>query len=282
MRVANPQGTAFAENQTGVTSVLEVRGPAGDFQTYNPKIAHGSTQTIFYWSTTLQAVRRSHVYTPPGYMNGSARYPVLYLNHGGGDSDDSWTSVGHANLILDNLIAAHQATPMIIVMPFGHTPAVPGANPITASIDNSVFGNDLFHDLIPYIDANYRTVNSSDGRAMAGLSMGGAHTLQFGLTHPETFHYVGIFSMGLGTSMISIPLAPYEEAHGAALRQSASRFKLVYFAMGRTDILRDTIEPTEQYFNRAGVHYIFHEAPGGHDWIDWRNTLADFAPRLFK
>jgi enterochelin esterase family protein len=116
-------------------------------------------------------------------MNGSGRYPVLYLVHGAGDSYDSWTSVGHANLILDNLIAEGKARPMIVVMPFGHTPDRPGGN-ILANTD---FGDDLIKDLIPYVDGNFRTLADQPDRAMAGLSMGGSHTIRFGLTHPELF-----------------------------------------------------------------------------------------------
>ncbi len=118
----------------------------------------------------------------------------MYLVHGAGDSDDSWTSVGRANNILDNLIAAGKAKPMIVVMPNGHTPERPnggGAN----ILQNTDFGDDLLKVVIPYIDANYRTIANADNRAMAGLSMGGAHTIQNGLPHPEVFHYIGIFSI---------------------------------------------------------------------------------------
>ena len=121
-RVPDPQATRFSHERVGTNSILEVPGAEGAFQAFDAKIPHGAVSAIEYWSTTPGAKRRAHVYTPPGYMRSATRYPVLYLVHGAGDSDDSWTSVGHANYILDNLIAGGKAKPMIVVMPFGHTP----------------------------------------------------------------------------------------------------------------------------------------------------------------
>jgi enterochelin esterase family protein len=255
--------------------VLEVPGSAGAFQAYDPKIPHGAVSAIEYWSTTLGAKRRAHVYTPPGYMKNAARYPVLYLVHGAGDSDDSWTSVGHANYIVDNLIAAGKATPMIIVMPFGHTPDRAGADMLV----NQDFGNDLLKDVIPFVEANYRTLATTNSRAMAGLSMGGAHTLQFGLTNPERFGYVGIFSMGF---LDTTQLASYEKRNAAALTRGAKSFKLVYYAVGKDDFLYRSIAPTRAILDKYGVKYVYNESGGGHTWTNWRHYLADFAPRLFK
>jgi enterochelin esterase-like enzyme len=286
VRTPSPQGADFSEHLAGVSSIVEVHGPAGEFQSFNSAIPHGAIQTVRYWSKSLQAVRRAHIYTPPGYMSGVKRYPVLYLVNGAGDSDDSWTSVGHAHLILDNLIAAGKAVPMIIVMPAGHTPPRPVAAAAGALLNNRDFGNDLIKDLIPYVDANYRTLNRVDSRAMAGLSMGGAHTLNFGLPHPELFRYVGIFSMGLGLSMPGMSnanaIAEYEAANDAGLKQAARQMKLVYYAIGREDFLYSTVAPTRQMFQKYGIEPIYHESGGGHTWMNWRDYLADFAPRLFR
>jgi enterochelin esterase family protein len=281
VRTPSPRGADFSEHLAGVSSVIEVKGPAGDFQTYQPGIAHGALQTVRYWSKSVQAVRRAHIYTPPGYLKGSGRYPVLYLVNGAGDSDDSWTSVGHAHLILDNLIAAGRATPMIIVMPAGHTPQRPGAGAAASMLNNLDFGNDLLNDLIPYVDANYRALNKGDSRAMAGLSMGGAHTLNFGLPRPDLFRYVGIFSMGLGLGD-SNPVADYEAANEAALKLAARQMKLVYYAMGRDDFLYNTVAPTRKMLQQYGIEHVYHESGGGHTWMNWRDYLADFAPRLFR
>src|SRR5690606_3946026 len=138
-------------------------GPEGAFQAWQAEVPHGVVSEIEYWSEAIGAKRRAHVYTPPGYMKDGKSYPVLYLVHGAGDSDDSWTSVGRAHNILDNLIAAGKAEPMIVVMPAGHTPARPGAD----ILDNTDFGDDLTGSLIPYVDGNFRTLADADHRAMA-------------------------------------------------------------------------------------------------------------------
>jgi enterochelin esterase-like enzyme len=277
-RVPDPQATTFSNERTGTNSTLEVPGPEGAFQTYDRGVPHGTVSVIEYWSGTLGMKRSAHVYTPPGYFTDSRRYPVLYLVHGAGDSDDSWTSVGRAHYILDNLIAAGKAKPMIIVMPFGHTPDRPGADLLA----NNDFGNDLIKDLIPYVDRSLRTIAKADSRAMAGLSMGGSHTIRNGLTHPELFHYVGIFSMGLGMQGREAEVAKYESDNAAALARSARELKLVYYAMGRDDFLHATIAPTRAMLDRQGIRHVFNESGGGHTWINWRRYLNDFAPRLFR
>jgi len=274
-RVPDPQATRFSHERVGTNSVLEVPGAEGAFQAYDPKIAHGVVSVIEYWSTTLDAKRRAHVYTPAGYMKGGARYPVLYLVHGAGDSDDSWTSVGHANYILDNLIAAGKAKPMIVVMPFGHTPDRPGVDILA----NDDFGNDLLKDVIPYVEANWRTQSGAGSRAMAGLSMGGAHTLRYGLTHPELFGYVGVFSMGF---MDTTLVAWYEKTNAAALKRGATEFKLVYYAVGKDDFLYRSIAPTRALLAKYGIKDVYNESGGGHTWTNWRTYLWDLAPRLFR
>jgi enterochelin esterase family protein len=276
-RVPDPQGTTFSHERVGTNSTFETTGPEGDFQTWKQDVQHGAVSRIEYWSSSLGQKRVATVYTPPGYMNGSQRYPVLYLVHGAGDSYDSWTSVGHANLILDNLIAAGKAKPMIIVMPFGHTPDRPGGN-ILANTD---FGDDLIRDLVPYVDGNFRTLADQPNRAMAGLSMGGSHTIRFGLTHPELFDYIGIFSMGLGMQGPA-DVTAYETANDAALKRAAEELNLVYYAMGTDDFLHGTVEPTRAMFAKYGIHDVYNESGGGHTWINWRRYLADFAPRLFR
>ena len=275
--VPDPMATRFSEERTGINSLLEIPGPAGDVQTYNPAVAHGAVSEIEYWSQSLGAKRRAHVYTPPGYMKDAIQYPVLYLVHGAGDSDNSWSTVGHMNYILDNLIAGGSTRPMIVVMPFGHTPDRPGAT--GGMLNNQDFGNDLLQDLIPYVEANFRTLNAPATRAMAGLSMGGAHTIRNGLTHPELFGYIGIFSMGLSAGN---EVTAYETQNDAALRRAASELRHVYFAMGKDDFLFNRVAPTRAMLDKYGIRHTYNETEGGHTWINWRNYLADFAPRLFR
>lgn len=276
--VPDPRGTAWSEQVNGVTSVFEVPGPEGAFQTYDEKVQHGTVSVVEYWSKSLGIKRRAHVYTPPGYMRGTTRYPVLYLVHGAGDSDDSWTSVGHAQYILDNLIAAGKAKPMIIVMPAGHTPYKAGQSILT----NQDFGNDFLTDLIPTIDRSYRTIPTASSRAMAGLSMGGAHTINFGLPHSDLFRYLGIFSMGIGIENPQAEVAAYENANAAALRRGAKEFKLVYYAIGKDDFIFDSSKPMRRIMDHYAIPYVYKESSGGHTWINWRRYLNDFAPMIFK
>jgi enterochelin esterase family protein len=271
-------GTTYTRERVGVDSTFEVLGPGGAFQTYNKDVPHGLVSAFEYWSKSLGVKRRAHIYTPPGYLTSTAKYPVLYLVHGAGDSDDSWTGTGHAHYILDNLIAAGKAKAMIVVMPFGHTPDRPG----TDILANTDFGDDLIKDLMPQIERNFRTINSANARAMAGLSMGGAHTLRYGLTHPELFGYLGLFSMGLGMNGNQDEIKRYEADNAAALSASAKELKLFYYAMGKDDFLYATVAPTRAMLGRHGIKHVYNESGGGHTWINWRRYLNDFAPRLFS
>ena len=277
VRTPDPMATRYSEERTGINSLLVVPGSGGGVQDYDPAIAHGVVSEVEYWSESLGVVRRAHVYTPPGYMKDTNAYPVLYLVHGAGDNDNAWSTIGRANYILDNLIAAGEAVPMIVVMPFGHTPDRPGAT--GGTLNNQDFGNDFLNDLIPHIEANFRTLDGPENRAMAGLSMGGAHTIRNGLTHPELFSYIGIFSMGLNGGN---EVEAYEAQHEEALRRAANELRLVYFAMGETDFLYSRVAPTRELLDMFNIEHIYNETPGGHTWINWRDYLTDFAPRLFK
>jgi len=273
VRLPDPAASEFSLERSNVDSLIEVKGPEGDFQTFHKDIPHGVVAKIDYWSEPLGAVRRMHVYTPPNYEKDGKSYPVLYLVHGAGDSDHSWSTVGRANNILDNLIAAGKAKPMIIVMPNGHTPD----RPLNAGnmLQNRNFSDDFLKVVIPYIDENYRTIANAENRAMAGLSMGGAHTIQNGLTHPELFHYIGIFSISGGGEQ-------YEKENDAALRKAAADIKLVYYAYGREDFVVRNADQLKGTMNKYGIRFLLHETGGGHTWINWREYLNDFATHLFK
>jgi enterochelin esterase family protein len=273
-RLPDPAALEYSLERSNVDSLVEVPGPAGDYQTYHPNIPHGNVAKIEYWSEPLGILRRMHVYTPPGYEKDGKSYPVLYLVHGAGDSDDSWGTVGRANNILDNLIAAGKTKPMIVVMPNGHTPDRPNLDP-AAMLQNPDFSNDFLKVVIPYIDKNYRTIANADNRAMAGLSMGGAHTIQNGLPHPELFHYIGVFSITGGGG-------EYEKANDATLKKAATAMKLVYYAYGREDFVARNSDQLKGTLNKYGIKFTLHETGGGHSWINWREYLNDFTPRLFK
>jgi len=163
-----------------------------------------------------------------------------------------------------------------VVMPFGHTPDRPNAN----ILENTDFGDDLVKDLIPYVDTNFRTLADQHHRAMAGLSMGGSHTLRYCLSHPELFDYIGIFSMGLGLQGAN-EIAQYEAVNQSALSRAGKDLDLVYYAVGKDDFLYGSIAPTRALLAKYGIHDVYHESTGGHTWINWRRYLTDFAPRLF-
>jgi enterochelin esterase family protein len=179
--VVDPRNPVVSESNGNVWSVLHV--PGAEFMEAR-EVPHGAVAEVHYHSPALGRARRMHVYTPPGYEKGAEEYPVLYLLHGAGDSDDSWTSVGRANFILDNLIAAGKAKPMIVVMPAGHTgpfsfgfatpPPAPGGRP---GLGNSDFEKDFTQAIRPYVEKHYRVKTDRNSRAIAGLSMGGAQTL---------------------------------------------------------------------------------------------------------
>ncbi len=275
-RVPDPMATTFSRERSGINSTMEIPGEAGAFQTLREDVPHGVVSRVEYVSGALGTMREAYVYTPPGYMNGNESYPVLYLVHGAGDSADSWTSVGHANYILDNLLASDSAEPMIIVMPFGHTPQ----REDTDMLANTDFGDDLHQDLIPFIDSQFRTIADRDHRAMAGLSMGGAHTLRFGLPRPDVFSHIGVFSMGLGMGPDDV--ANYTTQNGEALERAAGELDLVYYAMGTDDFLYGTVAPTRAMLDEYGIEHVYNESGGGHTWINWRRYLHDFLPRLFR
>jgi enterochelin esterase family protein len=203
--VADPRNPMTSPTNTTVYSLAVVQG-SDVFDLTN--VPHGAVASVHYNSTALGGIRRMHVYTPPGYETSRDRYPVLYLLHGAGDVDSSWSMVGRAGVILDNLIAANKAKPMIVVMPAGHVngagsaiggpPAAVGArgNPgIGAGPDP--FVSDFVTDLMPYVEKTYRVLTDRQSRAIAGLSMGGSQTLNIAIPYLEKFAYIGVFSSGI-------------------------------------------------------------------------------------
>src|SRR5690349_23332295 len=221
--VADSRNPVTSQTNTTIYSLAVVPG-SDVFDTKN--VPHGAVASVYYSSTSLGGIRRMHVYTPPGYEAGSTKYPVFYLLHGAGDVDDSWSSVGRAGFILDNLIASGKAKPMIVVMPAGHVngagkalgspapaPAAPAATP-TGQPDP--FAQDFVNDLMPYVEKHYRVLTDRQNRAIAGLSMGGSQTLNIAIPHLDKFAYIGLFSSGVlpGRTPNRASSAPFGEARG--------------------------------------------------------------------
>lgn len=299
--VIDPRNPSVSESNGNVWSMVHV--PGSEFQD-TKNVPRGAVSAVTYYSTALGKFRRMHVYTPPGYELGKGKFPVFYLLHGAGDCDDSWSSVGRAGFIVDNLIATGKAKPMVIVMPAGHTrqnmrftpPPATGAPP------PDEFVQDFVTDIMPYVEKNYRVLTDRNNRAIAGLSMGGNHTLNIALPHLEKFAYVGVYSSGLLSAFMraTTPGAPrpapdavpaISPAGEAWIKQHQAKLddpnlkkglKLLWFATGKDDFLLGMTKGTLDLLKKHGFNPIYEETAGGHTWINWRNYLTDFAPKLFK
>ena len=296
--VVDSRNPNTSQTNTTVYSLAVVPG-SDVFDTKN--VPHGAVASVHYNSTALGGIRRMHVYTPPGYESGRDRYPVLYLLHGAGDVDESWSSVGRAGFIIDNLIAANKAKPMIVVMPAGHVNgagAALGAHvPAAAAQGNpgigsgpDPFASDFLSDIVPYIEKNYRVLTDRQSRAIAGLSMGGNQTLNIAIPHLDRFAYIGVFSSGIITAGrgATPPAGPFAEAwekqNLAALDNAAAKraLNLLWFSTGREDFLIDTTKNTVELLKKHGFRPVFLESEGAHTWLNWRDYLAAFAPQLFQ
>jgi enterochelin esterase family protein len=244
------------------------------------RVAHGAVAEVTYYSTALGRDRRMHVYTPPGYERNRDTYPVFYLLHGAFDGDDSWSTVGRAGFIVDNLIAAKKAVPMIVVMPDGHTSRFGGGGG-AGGLNMADFVSEFNADIKPYVEANYRIRTGRASTAIAGLSMGGAQTLDIAMGNLASYAYVGVFSSGVfgiadGTQ--------WEDAHRAQLDDAAQKrgLELVWFSTGKDDFLIETTKGTVAMLEKHGFDVTYEESLGGHTWINWREYLNKFAPQLFR
>ena len=273
-------------------SGLEVPGPESDSFAVK-KVPHGAVRNMWYLSKTTGATRRIVVYTPPGYDQGKTRYPVLYLQHGYGEDETGWSDQGHENFILDNLIASGRAKPMIIVNENGlpgpdfnpPTPR-PGSSNGTSVRDlaryfmddqYTTFDKIVSSDLVPFIDANFRTVGDRDHRAFAGLSMGGAQALRIGLNHLNQFSYIGAFSPAIAISDTTKDF----EGMLAQPEKLNRQLRLLWLGIGREDFLFTPVKESHEALERAGIKHTWVETSGAHVWTVWRKYLADFAPKLF-
>jgi enterochelin esterase-like enzyme len=269
-------------------SGIEVPDRMTDF--YDLKdVPHGEVRARWYYSRTTASWRRAYVYTPPDYDKKRTRYPVLYLQHGSGESERGWTAQGRANFILDNLIAAKKSQPMIIVMENGMVAAKPGSGPISPPAGtppgstprrNEAFAEVVINDLVPMIDATYRTIRDREHRAIAGLSMGAGQAVQIGLGNLDKFAYIGSFSGG------GIRNFDPQTSYNGVFKDAAAfnkKVRLLWFGAGTAEAGRVTSgKAAVEVMNKAGIKAVWFEAPGtSHEWQTWRKCLLDFAPRLF-
>jgi enterochelin esterase-like enzyme len=281
------------------TSGIEIPEKGVDF--YLPRdVPHGEVRERWYFSKTTQQWRRIFVYTPPGYdSNRETRYPVLYLQHGGGEDERGWPNQGRVAFIMDNLIAARKAKPMLVVMEQGYArkpgeappptkpAAKPGekpAKPRDFSRAFATFEEVMVNDLIPMIDTTYRTIADRESRAMAGLSMGGMQTFQITLKHLDVFAYLGGFSGG-GGGFGGTPI-DLKTAHNGVMADADAfnkKVRLVWLGIGTAEgRMYEGIKNYHEALEKAGIKNVYYESPGtAHEWLTWRRCLHEFAPLLF-
>jgi len=289
MSVMDPRNPSVSESNANSWSMIYVPGTEFEEATNVP---HGAVSEVPYYSQSLRRFRRMHVYIPHGYESGNDKYPVLYLLHGALDCDDSWTTVGRAGYILDNLIAEEKAVPMVVVMPAGHTGPFSFAtmNHGTSEPTRDEFVEDFLNDVKPYVEDHYRVFTDRQHRAIAGLSMGGTQTLNIAIPHLTDYSSIGVFSSGLfdlGRMNIGGGAAhdsSWEERTMKTLDdgQLKEGLQLFWFATGKEDFLLGVSRNTVELFRKHGFNVVFKETAGAHTWNNWREYLNEFVPLLFK
>ena len=306
VKALDPGNGETERDGSRIDNLLMISGPESDLWDFKD-VPHGTIHTVWYPSPTLkQDRRRMYIYTPPGYEANQTRYPVLYLLHGGGGDEDAWVTMGRANVILDNLLAAGKAKPMIVVMPngnatqtvsqgyaYGPTPApqsvtAPAPPPLQAAAGGGrgaaaprppqpypgSYPESLVKDVIPFVEKTYRAIANKDNRAIAGLSMGGGHTLMATNNNPGVFGYIGVFSSGPRT---------VDEAYEKQLDAvKAGGVKFYWTGAGTTDMAREGTMNLHSLLEKHGFKTSYKEIPGSHYWFLWRDFLGDFGSILFR
>lgn len=257
-----------------MSSGVEIPYPAEKQSWYELKaeVPHGQVARLRYQSKVTGSWKNMYVYTPAEYETSGKSYPVLYLQHGGGEDERGWSNQGLTDIILDNLIAEGKAKPMIVVMMDGN---------------GQDFTSELLTDGIPFVESRYRTVKTADGRALAGLSMGGIQTLNASIMHPELFSYVGVFSSGWFKNPQPFMANSSGEMYYAKLKERPEyynkQFREFFLTMGGPeDIAYENCKAMRERFDQMGIKHSYYETPGGHTWPVWRESLYFFAQKLFK
>ena len=308
VKALDPSNGETQRDGLRVDNLLMISGPESDMWDFKD-VPHGSLHVVWYASPTLNKERRRmYVYTPPGYESNQTRYPALYLLHGGGGDEDAWVTMGRANVILDNLIAAGKAKPMIVVMPngnatqtvsqgyaYGPTPApqavqAPAPPPLQAAAATGgtprpvvarpvvpyagSYPESLVKDVIPFVEKTYRVIANKDNRAIAGLSMGGGHTLVATNNNPGLFGYIGVFSSGPRTVDDTLEKQLQTVKEGGV--------KYYWTGAGSTDMARDGTMNLHTLLEKQGFKTSYKEIPGAHYWFLWRDFLADYGTVVFR
>jgi enterochelin esterase family protein len=279
--VMDTKSPNFRDNPNSLFNFFTMPGPDTDFMALKD-VPHGRVEKVIYHSTTLNSERRMHVYLPPNFENIKGKLPVLYLLHGGGDNDISWTSAGQVNLILDNLYAEGKLKNMIVVMPTGH---VPGPSRGMMSLmavdpDNDPFAQDFLRDLVPFVQKTYPISTRREDTAIAGFSMGGVQTLNLALWRPEMFGYVFPMSTGFFPDGIK----QIDGKYSSVMKNVAAHpFKLIIVGRGKDDNLtRVNNQATLDLLDKYGIPHQYKELNSAHSFVFSRRFLASVFPLLFR
>lgn len=289
LKINDPSNVYMIRDVASVTSTFIVSGNPGDLYSVQ-SVPHGTVARTWYHSNVLSKNRRLTIYTPPGYEEGKEKYPVFYLLHGMGGDEEAWIALGRTAQILDNLIAQGKAKPMIVVMTNGNVDqeAAPGESAEgllkpTMQLPNTMNGKfeEHFPDVISYVESTYRTIAKKESRAIAGLSMGGFHSLHISRYYPDLFDYVGLFS---AATSVNDPKSSkvYANVESTLKTQFSKNPKLYWIAMGNTDFLYKNCVEYRALLDKNNCKYIYRESEDGHIWKNWRIYLSEFVPMLFK
>ncbi len=288
--IIDPNNVYVNRDVASLFNIFIIKGGCGDLYSVN-KVPHGSVTQRWYNSPSLGYDRRITIYTPAGYETSGKRYPVLYLLHGMGGDEEAWITLGRTIQIMDNLIAQGKAKPMIVVMPNGNVDqeAAPGessldlAKPRTDNLPRTMEGTmeATFPDIQKFVESNYRVEKKKSSRAIAGLSMGGFHSLHISKEYPDQFDYVGLFSSAiLPGDKVESPI--YKDMEGKLAKQFAHAPKLYWIAIGKSDFLYKPNVNFRALLDKHNYKYVYRESDEGHIWRNWRIYLSEFVPQLFK
>jgi enterochelin esterase family protein len=289
IKCTDPNNVWMIRDVASVTNVFIVGGGKADLYKVT-NVPHGSVTRRWYNSPALGISRRLTIYTPPDYEKSKVSYPVLYLLHGMGGDEEAWIALGRTSQILDNLIAQGKAKPMIVVMPNGNVvqEAAPGESSLgfykpTMQLPNTMDGRyeETFRDIISFIEGNYNVITSKSGRAIAGLSMGGYHSLHISRYYPNTFDYIGLFSAAIIPDQ-KMTSKVYADIDGTLKKQMTNGYKLYWIGIGKTDFLYKYNVEYRNKLDGLKMPYEYRESEGGHTWTNWRVYLSEFVPKLFK
>jgi len=289
LRVNDPSNAFLSRDISTSANIFLINGSPADLYRVND-VAHGTVSRRWYDSPGLGMTRRITIYTPPGYESSKVEYPVLYLLHGAGGDEEAWIELGRASQILDNLIALGKARPMIVIMPNGNVSqgAAPGEGVrgfykpqfMVPETMNGMY-EETFMDIVSFVEENYRVKADKANRAIAGLSMGGFHSLHISRYYPNTFDYMGLFSAAIIPPQDASSRV-YKDIDASLKVQMENGYKLYWIGIGKTDFLYENVTEYREKLDSLGMSYTNRESEEGHIWKNWRIYLSEFVPLLFK